>query len=226
MAEGVAFNLMDDLAFPSLQKMFLSVTPHGARYSPEDEGWAGWACGARLVWFLKRSQCTIQTFSLGCSYTGYISENDLINCLHALPTIQELRLVDRVAFSLGQKALSHLTESTGDKHHLAPEIRVLEVPWLRGSFFDEPFAAMVESRWSNANHRTSPRSLQAVHIIVDAPGDDLFELEFDINTISATMRVLSRCSKEGMDVSVTETYNNGKTKDWFWCWNMAQELDI
>ncbi|KZP26758.1 hypothetical protein FIBSPDRAFT_928435 [Athelia psychrophila] len=219
---GYAFDLMDDFAFPSLRNVSLYVAVLDRRYNRDEEE----SCAAKFISLLNRSQCPIQTFSLGCDHTGQISENDLLNYLHALPAIHELRLVECVAFSLGEQALSRLTESTGDKHSLVPELRVLEIPWLRGSFLDEPFAAMVESRWkSSAGHRTSSRSLRAVRIKIDAP-DDLFEPEFDINTIPATMRVLSRCSKEGMDVSVTETYKGGKTNNWFWFWNLAQELDI
>ncbi|KZP02404.1 hypothetical protein FIBSPDRAFT_1055902 [Athelia psychrophila] len=120
-----AFDLMDGFAFPSLRNISLYVSVFGHRHSPDDEE----SCGAKFISLLKRSQCPIQNFSLGCDDTGHISENDLLNCLHALPAMHELKLVECVAFSLGEQALSRLTESTGDKHPLVPELQVLEIPW-------------------------------------------------------------------------------------------------
>lgn len=89
---------------------------------------------------------------------------------------------------------------------------------------------MVVSRWTSTNspnHRLSSRSPRAVRIEIDAQ-DDLFDFEpkFDICAILETVRVFSRCLKEGMAVSVTGTYNDDNAKNKFWCWNLAQEPDI
>lgn len=140
---SLCYHLIDDMTLPSLLDIYLCVS-RGPFYSFSVP--ASWPYESDFLSLLERSKCPIQNLSLVNDRHAYIPEDFLLNCLASLPELQELWLVDSFAFSLGEKALHRLAKSNGEKHTIIPELRILKIYWLPGKFFDEPFAAMVESR--------------------------------------------------------------------------------
>jgi hypothetical protein len=94
-----------------------------------------------------RSSCSLQTLSL---HNFQISENNFIECLQAIPSLQNLSLTNMITPKI-LRMLNPCVSNAGPSNNLLPNLRTIE---CSGSLdpFGTDFSALVSllrSRWAN-----------------------------------------------------------------------------
>lgn len=122
------------LTLPTLQKIKLKADD--------------WCWNPRnMISLLTRSHCSLERLQLS---VGFVSEEGLLFCLSAIPTLKEFKLTnlnDKVQSVFTDKVIRRLTSSGLDGPMLVPKLKLMDISTCALSFTPSTLADMLWSRW-------------------------------------------------------------------------------
>jgi hypothetical protein len=187
--------LFDRLILPAL---------HSFDYYEESAAWPQ----VQFVSLLSRSSCSLGKLSL-CFQHAHMKDDDLIECLHHMPSLVHLKLDLRSGAGITHKALARLTlphpmplDEQAD--YLVPGLEFMYL-FLCHDIGDDVFADMVESRRRPSNAMQCGDTKQA-------PMSLLKTLRLDLDQFKLRPLALARlrdCANGGLDVrEITYDYSD------------------
>ncbi|KAF7965036.1 hypothetical protein HWV62_855, partial [Athelia sp. TMB] len=221
------FGAMRRWSLPKLREIHLEISAWDTTGLVEDhESNQQWPMRDRFTNLLNGIISPLQILSIKCEDLPCFSEDDLLECLIASPSLVELHLHDLAAFAMTRRILGALTLSEDDDDELGPYIpnlQILKVDWIVGMFPDKAFARMVESRQGHPEHvihalSSTVSRLSSIDIRVlerEREDDEDFDpreaedmdwneapVQFNLNMIPKTIKVFRKYEAYGLRVSV------------------------
>jgi hypothetical protein len=136
-------NILKSLTLPALRHIELAFL--------DDDAGQCWREQSEFISLISRSACSLEKLTLELE-TKCLSEEDLIQCLEATPTLTHLEIQGHATAAITRKVLSRMTRRGSHNSHtgcLVPRLVDFRIGSYRKPYKDQSFSEMIQSRWKD-----------------------------------------------------------------------------